>query len=93
MIGMIGQGRNGIVTRGTNDINNIIVKSLITALNIDLADEIGDLVLSSSRVVLPEDPDWIVFMEYNLPANIYASKMSRMTEISFKQFDLTNIQE
>jgi len=93
-IGLIGQNKQGkILVRGIDKNAEIILKALQTPIKVDLADEIGDLVLSQSRVLLVEDPDWIVYMEYGLPFDFYVTTTRPTSENSFKAFDLSLVKE
>jgi len=93
LVGIVGQGSNSnkIFVRGTTPYDDKILKSLVGPVKEESAIEIGDVVISGSRIVQIDDPAWIVHIEYSLPYDLYATPISRTTESAFKGFDLSAI--
>lgn len=94
LVGILGQTEMGkILVNGVNKFQQRLLEAIITPVKYDKADELGNLVISESILVEPEDPLWISAIGFTLPYNWYASEISTISEKAFKEFDLTQHDE
>jgi len=83
-IGYIAQDSEGLIYVNAKDDGYIsILKSFLIPFRIDKASVEGDVSISEDSVILSSDPDWINYLEYNLPKDYTTSELKNTTKKKF----------
>ena len=88
LFGYIGQSTNGKIYVRGNKSNSRILMTFVSPIKIDIAVIEGDVSVSNSEIMFVEDPNWITYMEYNLPAEYNSSNLMQTTLAKFKGLKL-----
>jgi len=89
LIGMIAQDINGkIIIRAINDLKEKYIKSLVMNFSIEETVIEAGLSISRNRFITPKDQDFLVYIKYNVPINVYLSELKDMSKIIFNSIKL-----
>ena len=84
-IGIIAQDSSGKVRiKAKNEDNKDLLSDLIIPYLLEGAIVDEDISVSSFQMMLPTDPNWIDFLEYNIPYNLHIYEIKELPDESFK---------
>lgn len=89
LIGYIGQDIEGeIHYRAKDDDIERILNSFVSPIRVESAYVEGSVSVSKSEIMLVENPDWINYLEYNLPSHYTSSTLYQTSPERFSELEV-----